>query len=108
MTDLTLRSQVVHLALKRNPPKNIAQQLDVDVDLVYAEIRAARADGVEIPGYAPERIQLGPKSLDHHVVVPIRLKAILDLEAQRTGRDAGDIARTILERGLLNMATRHV
>ncbi|MEL7167558.1 MAG: HTH domain-containing protein [Pseudomonadota bacterium] len=105
-------SDIVALAKQRHRPQAIAQRLNLHPQTVYADIRKARMVGVKIPHFLDneseeEPARLDVVSLDPQFVVPLRLKTLLVREAERAGKSPTDLAREILEKGLLDRVTRH-
>lgn len=107
---------IVEMACSGKPPRVIAAELGYHVGTVYHYISQARREGVEVPYYngyggpssgskAEAARAKAAKELaesDTHIAVPLRLKALLHQEAERLGKPPQELARDILEKGLLN------
>ena len=109
-------AEIVEMACSGKPPRVIAAELGYHVGTVYHYISQARREGVEVPYYngyggpssgtkadaarAKAAQQLAES--DTHIAVPLRLKTLLHKEAERLGKQPHDLARDLLEKGLLN------
>ncbi|MEM7751774.1 MAG: helix-turn-helix domain-containing protein [Pseudomonadota bacterium] len=108
-----LYSQVVILAKAGNPPKQIATWVNASQQTVYYYIRKARKAGEDIPYFdtagnvkglcqtSPVAAPVPIVSHHDHIAVPLRLKGLLNQEAERRGKTPAEVARDILEKGLL-------
>lgn len=109
-------TQIVELAKQRVLPKDIVEQLGVERGTVYEAIRLARRRGWDIPPFRtwkPEQplsdgseTQAEPEippssSLTRQIVIPIRLHALLQSEAERRGKSPVELAQRLLEDALL-------
>lgn len=108
---------IVNLATQRIRPGQIAQRLNIDADVVYAQIRKARKIGIDIPHFsrrAPSKdiaakasgVPAAPVN-STAIVIPNRLHSLLASEAERCGKTQSELAENLLEAGLLNRVSRH-
>lgn len=103
----TSRNRIIDLAKKRVPPKRIAHLLNVDQDKVYAAIRWARSNGVDIPHFragspvGPEKNAETPRPSTPLIRINNRLSALLNREAERAGVTPSEMAQRLLETALL-------
>lgn len=113
-----LHDEIERLALEGHPPAQIAAWVNVSRDTVYYVLRKARLAGRLIPKFAsgakvgldqvsnPKQPAPAPVP-DNHIAVPVRLQSLLESEAERAGKAPADLARSILEKGLLERWSRH-
>lgn len=106
--------QIINSAKKGTAPASIAARMGLSRDTVYYRLRKARAAGEDVPhfkgGYRPKPAppKPEPKPLIHqdHIVVPNRLNTLLNRRAEALGKTPSELARDILEKGLLAGVSR--
>ena len=114
---IDLYQEIVALAQRGHPPSKIAPWMNISKSTVNYNLRKARLAGEDIPRFttahhaepmphSPEAPK-APVTDGTHISVPNRLKSLLDREAERRGKTASEVARDILEQGLLARASRH-
>lgn len=105
------RATIVTMAENGVRPKAIAQQLACHPNTVYGTIREARKAGANIPhfkaGKDPEGTPVEEPQVQHFVV-PLRLRSLLEREADRKNKTVQEMAQRLLEDALLGRAARHV
>ena len=113
MTPSVTRKEVSDLARQGVRPGDIAKRLGIQPHTVYYHIKAARKSGVKIPHFSTRTGDAAKAranklaEVEGYIAVPLRLKPLLERQAERKGVSPQDLARTILERGLLDGASRH-
>ncbi|MBM2294674.1 helix-turn-helix domain-containing protein [Sulfitobacter pseudonitzschiae] len=106
MTHLT--DEILVMAKKRTPPKQIASTLRIHPNTVYQAIRDARRRGHDIPQFKTTR---KPKAVDvvlptKQIVLPLRLHSLLAAEAERRGQTPTEAAQRLLEAALLGTVVK--
>ena len=112
-----LHTQIVTLAKAGHPPSQVAKWMNMAPQSVYYHLRKARLAGHDIPRFDPAGNVVGGSeppttpapviSDDTHISVPNRLKSLLDREAERRGKTASELARDLLDKGLLAGVTQN-
>ncbi|WP_299370482.1 sigma factor-like helix-turn-helix DNA-binding protein [uncultured Tateyamaria sp.] len=110
-TDTGRTDKIVALRTDGMGPNEIARRLNTSLATVSYAIRRARKSGVDFPPLKGSRTvkaeAIEPATLDHQIVIPNRLHGLLTAEAERVGKAPEDLARQILETGLLERWARH-
>lgn len=105
------RQQVVELALKGVVPKTIAARMDKGVETIYADLKWARSQGIDIPLFTTSKPNGEHKPLPAKLV-PFEPKAstvtvsrplfkLLSEKAEKAGKTPSELAAKILQDGLI-------
>lgn len=97
-----LSNKIEQLRFEGATPMAIAKALEVNIDKVYAVIRAARRRGVSFPALRQPTVPSMPRASDMpKLCISKPLYALLARRATQDGRSASEMASKLLQDALI-------